>query len=189
MCVKGLSSCYAWKSVHVCVCVCLRYPHYHNKYGKTAEGFLAYVKEQVGALKKCAQRFTGAFVCVRVCHVCVVEGTTICVFVCVCVSLLGQQNILHAYILGVHCAHEKHARNRRARFVWARVCPYVCVCVCVCECVCVRACVWHTCVAHTGQIGGRGVPMDPLSAERHCALYFEALGNEEEQVFFHADQV
>ena len=31
--------------------------------------------------------------------------------------------------------------------------------------------------------------MDAYHAERHCALYFEALGPTEEQIFFHADQV
>jgi len=31
--------------------------------------------------------------------------------------------------------------------------------------------------------------MTALQAERHCALYFESLGAEEEALFFHADQV
>jgi len=32
-------------------------------------------------------------------------------------------------------------------------------------------------------------PMNRAEAERHCLLYFEALGSKEEALFFHADQV
>ncbi|GFH25388.1 sulfotransferase, partial [Haematococcus lacustris] len=75
------------------------HPHYKSKYGDSAEGFLAYVKEQVAALRSCSARFVG-------------------------------------------------------------------------------------------QPGGpAGLPMTPRQAERHCALYFEALGSHEEQIFFHADQI
>ena len=33
-----------------------QYHHYNNKYGNNAEGFLAYCKEQIGAMKKCEAR-------------------------------------------------------------------------------------------------------------------------------------
>lgn len=39
-----------------------RYAHYHNKYGRTAEGFLTYVKEQVEVLDYCSERHTGQIV-------------------------------------------------------------------------------------------------------------------------------
>lgn len=32
------------------------YAHYKSKYGQTPEGFLAYVQEQIGALRKCEAR-------------------------------------------------------------------------------------------------------------------------------------
>ncbi|KAJ9510922.1 hypothetical protein QJQ45_027850 [Haematococcus lacustris] len=80
-------------------CAYWLHPHYKSKYGDSAEGFLAYVKEQVAALRSCSARFVG-------------------------------------------------------------------------------------------QPGGpAGLPMTPRQAERHCALYFEALGSHEEQIFFHADQI
>ncbi|KAL6753537.1 P-loop containing nucleoside triphosphate hydrolase protein [Haematococcus lacustris] len=80
-------------------CAYWLHPHYKSKYGDSAEGFLAYVKEQVAALRSCSARFVG-------------------------------------------------------------------------------------------QPGGPAdLPMTPRQAERHCALYFEALGSHEEQIFFHADQI
>jgi hypothetical protein len=65
-----------------------RYAHYKGKYGETAQGFLNYAQEQIGALKNCSRE---------------------------------DKNV--------------------------------------------------------------------VSSERECALYFEALGIQEEQLFFHADQV
>ena len=37
-------------------CAYWNYAHYKGKYGETPEGFLAYVKEQMGALSKCEAR-------------------------------------------------------------------------------------------------------------------------------------
>ena len=34
----------------------ISYAHYKSKYGQTPEGFLAYVQEQIGALRKCEAR-------------------------------------------------------------------------------------------------------------------------------------
>jgi hypothetical protein len=45
--------------MHRLHCAYWHYGHYHTKYGRTAEGFLEYVRAQVGGLKACADRMKG----------------------------------------------------------------------------------------------------------------------------------
>jgi hypothetical protein len=44
-------------------CAFWSHPHYKNKYGESPQGFLDYVKEQVGALRACEARGLGAREC------------------------------------------------------------------------------------------------------------------------------
>src|SRR4029434_10838075 len=113
----------------------------------------------------------GAYVCARVCDVCV------CVCVCVCVSLYMCMWVL------CECEREFSVEGENKYEWWGRMCVrasvmFVCVCVCVCVCqsICGFGC--HVlkcicvCVSYECDSRPRAVRSKVEEQSRGCDLHF-----------------